>query len=249
MRAAHTAIERFQMFAFTAPATFAERTRGIVQRLKLRYGLNRHGNKRAPVDDLFYILLSRQTTECNFKAAYKNIRKRWPSWNSLVKARTSEIYQHVAVAGFGRQRAAEMKAIACRLSRDFGKVTLAPLSRLSTIDAEEYLTSLPGVGKKSARCVLMYAFNRQVFPVDVHCFRALNRLGLISCAGPVRNHEDEIQRMVPPDLRFTLHVTLVSLGRDVCHAGKPECYRCVLRDLCPCGATSSGSRHGKGAAQ
>jgi endonuclease III len=216
----------------------ASKIRHLSKKLRHHYGINRHGNKRLPIDDLFYILLSRQTTERNFKAAYSNLRRRWPRWDSLVEAPVSEIFHYVRVAGLGKQRAEELKSIARKLWGDFGKVTLSPLKTLSTYDAEAYLTSLPGVGKKTARCVLMYAFQRRVFPVDVHCFRALNRLGLIACEDPVRNHEDVIQEIVPPALRLTLHVTLVSLGRDVCHARKPQCHRCPIRGMCPTGATN-----------
>src|ERR1039458_3668776 len=91
----------------TSPGTgsLTERMRCIARKLRRHYGLDRHGNKRAAIDDLFYILLSRQTNEQNFRTAYKKLRTRWPSWNSLATARASEIYRHIHVAGFGWQRA------------------------------------------------------------------------------------------------------------------------------------------------
>jgi endonuclease III len=209
-----------------------DRIRYCARRLKNHYGLSRHGNKRVAIDELIYILLSRQTSERNFKAAYRKLRSQYRTWDGLLKAPERDIFEAVRGAGFGRQRTTEIKAIAARLSEDFGKVTLAPLSRYSTRRAESYLTVLRGVGKKTARCVLMYALNRQVFPVDVHCFRVLNRLGLISLRGAVRNHEDRIQEIIPRGLRYTLHVTLVSLGRDVCHSTSPECARCPVLNIC-----------------
>jgi endonuclease-3 len=212
-----------------------ERLRQCAKGLKNFYGLDRHGNKRIAIDELIYILLSRQTTEGNFKAAYRGLRTRCRSWNSLLETSDAEIYNAIKVAGFGRQRTTEIKALAERLARDFGSVTLSSLVRLDNARAERYLTSLRGVGKKTARCVLMYSLNRRLFPVDVHCFRILNRLGFISVGGPVRNHEDKIQTMVPPSLRYTLHVTLVSLGRDICHATRPECSRCPLLNMCQYG--------------
>ncbi|HEY1801368.1 MAG TPA: hypothetical protein VGG46_10580 [Terriglobales bacterium] len=184
------------------------------------------------MSDLIYVLLSRQTTERNFKAAYSRLKRRCRNWNQLATLKSSEIYEEVAIAGFGRQRAKELRTIALRLRADFGRVTLSPLRTWQTPEAESYLTSLPGVGKKTARCVLMYAFDRKVFPVDVHCYRILNRLGLINCAGPVRKHEDLIQDRIPPDLRLALHVNLVSLGRDVCHSTSPECGKCPMQKLC-----------------
>jgi endonuclease III len=210
----------------------ARQMRVCARILKRHYGLERHGNKSRPLDDLIYILLSRQTTEVNFKRAYLALRRGCRSWNRLLKTPTRAVFQMVGSAGFGRARAAEIKGIADRLYEDFGRVTLEPLRRMRTAAAERYLTSLPGVGKKTARCVLMYSLDRKVFPVDVHCFRVLNRIGAISCKEPIRRHEDEIQAKVPPQLRFALHVTLVSLGRDICHVVRPECNRCPIATIC-----------------
>jgi endonuclease-3 len=206
--------------------------------LRLSYGQPRHGNKANPLDEVFYIILSRKTTARNFAAAYKALRSWCSSWQDLVDMPVPAIRRLIGGAGLGNQRAREIKYIAARLREDFGKVTMAPLKRLETREAEEYLLSLPGVGRKTARCVLMYSLARPVFPVDVHCFRVLSRMGIINFRPPIRAHEDEIQALIPEPLRYSLHVTLVALGRDACRPRNPECHRCPILSQCRHGQTT-----------
>ena len=109
----------------------------------------------------------------------------------------------------------------------FGRLTLAPLQGLDDAAGEAFLTSLPGVGKKVARCVMMYSLGREVFPVDTHCWRIARRFGWVRptqkdghCAP---RDMDRLQNKIPPALRFSLHVNMVSLGREHCKAGAPLC--------------------------
>jgi endonuclease III len=202
------------------------------RRLRRAYGRPRHGNKSNALDELIFILLSRQTDDRSFSAAYRRLRREVGSWKNLPRLSTARIRRLVEAAGLGNQRAREIKQIARRLDRDFGSVTLSALSGMSTDEAEEYLLGLPGIGKKSARCILMYSLARPAFPVDTHCFRILNRLGVIEANLPIRQHEDKIQRLIPPSLRYSLHVTLVALGRDLCHSRTPRCAPCPIRTDC-----------------
>lgn len=204
-------------------------------RLRKCFGQPRHGNKTNPLNELFYILLSLQTSESNCQRAYRALRQRFPRWETLATATVSEIREPIEFAGFGLQRAGKISAVARQLKRDRGAVTLGFLKNLSTADAEHYLTSLPGVGKKTARCVLMYSLNRPVFPLDTHCSRVMKRLDFDIPEGSLRKSEDHIQELVPPNLRYSLHVTLVSLGRNICVSQKPRCHICPLMTLCPTG--------------
>ncbi len=231
--------------ADTNPGSIAA-TLGICERrLRARYGQPRHGNKSDPLNELFYILLSRQTTPTNLQNAYCALRRRFPRRAQLGRASLSSIQASINGAGLGPTRAREIRDIARRTRQDFGRTTLAPLRRMSTGEAEQYLLSLPGVGKKTARCVLMYSLGRPSFPVDVHCFRVLNRLGLVSLSPPVRNHEEHLQAMVPEKLRYSLHVTLVALGRDLCRPRDPDCLRCRLVPHCQWGRSRTDALRGQ----
>jgi endonuclease-3 len=112
---------------------------------------------------------------------------------------------------------------------------LSALRRMTTADAEAYLCSLPGVGVKSARCVLMYSLGREVFPVDIHSLRIMHRLGWVDWQGQrAESVADAAQRGVPPGLRKALHALLVQHGRLVCKS-RPRCASCILRAMCPSG--------------
>ncbi|MDO9012453.1 MAG: hypothetical protein Q7U78_11700 [Gallionella sp.] len=119
----------------------------------------------------------------------------------------------------------------------FGEPNLEPLRSMSDQEAEDFLLSLPGVGKKIARCVLMYSLDRQVFPVDTHCWRIARRLGWVRPTQKDRHcaqrDMDRLQSKIPPELRYSLHVNMISLGREICTASAPKCDKCPLAALCP----------------
>jgi len=118
----------------------------------------------------------------------------------------------------------------------FGEPTLKSLHKMSVKEAESFLLSLPGVGKKVARCVLMYSLGRQVFPVDTHCWRIARRLGWVR---PTQKDKhcaprdmDRLQSKIPPELRYSLHVNMISLGREICTPSSPRCDECPILALC-----------------
>lgn len=110
-----------------------------------------------------------------------------------------------------------------------------PLRRMRTEDAEELLRSMPGIGPKIARCVLLYSLGRDVFPVDSNCHRILRRLGFLPQHIDVKGSHDFLQRLVSQDIRRSLHVNFVHHGRSTCTIGVPHCDACTLLDLCPTG--------------
>ena len=143
--------------------------------------------------------------------------------------------------GLARLKAGQIVQIVGRLRRDFGRATLAPLTRMSDAEAEEYLVSLPGVGRKIAKCVLLYSLARQVLPVDVHVHRVAGRLGF-----RVKRRPDTSQQLledaVQPKWRYGFHVNAVAHGRTVCRPNNPRCSLCCLSVWCEYSSTSRTSR-------
>lgn len=208
----------------------------VVERiLRTRFGRPRHGNKLNPLDELLYVLLSLQTTEINCKRSYRALRQTFPRWTLLTAASVSAIRKPIEFAGLGAQRARKIAAIIRKIKDDHGRVSLRSLKTMSSDEAEGYLTSLPGVGKKTARCILMYSLRKPVFPLDTHCARILKRLGFDIPPGSLRKCEDRVQAIIPARLRYSLHVTMISLGRTICTSRRPLCYSCPLQRLCPTG--------------
>ena len=95
------------------------------------------------------------------------------------------------------------------------------------------LISLPGVGPKTAACVLLFSLDRPYFPVDTHVHRVSIRLGLVGERATAVQAQAALQEAVPPELVYDLHMGLIRHGRAVCVARRPLCSECVLADLCP----------------
>ncbi len=205
----------------------------VYKLLERTYRSPRLGNKKNPLNELLYIQLSLRTTGPSFERVYLGFKRRFPKWDGVYKANVKQIAKALFNAGLSNQKAANLKAILSKLKADFGRVSLAPLKEYNDREVEEYLCSLAGIGKKSARCIMLYSFERQVFPVDAHCFRIIKRLGWIKRDGENNDRiADKIQKMIPATLRYSLHVNMVAHGRSLCLERFPKCNICPLLKLC-----------------
>lgn len=209
-----------------------ERIESCCRLLARRYGNPRHGNKRDPLDELVYIILSTRTGEAVFRGIYRDLKKAFSFWDEVQGRRIGEFHRILAPGGLSSLKSYELLGVFSALRREFGRATLAPLRAMSDDEAERFLTGLPGVGKKVAKCVLMYSLDRQVLPVDVHTHRVAARLGFAAKRRPDTS-QDLIEAQVPAPLRYGFHVNAVAHGRTVCLPRKPMCGACVLREWCP----------------
>jgi len=151
--------------------------RRVTRLLAATYGSPNHDNKRDPLDDLVFIILSQMTTHHSFGRVFDRLKERYPEWDQVASTPLRRLRSVIKDAGLSNQKAPRLKAIVTKLRADFGRATLDPLRHWSTARAESYLTSLPGVGTKTAKCVLMYALDRRVLPVDTHVWRVARRIG------------------------------------------------------------------------
>jgi len=154
-------------------------TRRVARILRVRYKDFEHYNRRNPLEELLFILCSVQTQESNYRQTFTALRRRFPRMKMLAGATARQIAVPLRPGGLSGNKSKQIRKIFQRLSEEFGRPTLAPLAHLGDAECEAFLTSLPGVGLKVARCVLMYSFRREVFPVDTHCWRISRRLGWI----------------------------------------------------------------------
>jgi len=160
---------------------------------------------------------------------FRRVKAEFRPWRRLLEPDAEErLKALIAPLGLSNQKAPRVVAVARRLQEDFSAVTLAPLRRMSDDAAESYLRSLPGVGVKVARCVLMYSLGRDVCPVDTHVYRVARRTGLVEGDISYLQAHEAVQDAVPPELRYEVHVAFVQLGRDICGARRPDCGRCPL---------------------
>lgn len=205
--------------------------RRICVSLARSYGNPRHGNKRNPLNELVYIILSNRSRDPAFRSAYRALRRAYPSWNRVTRSCESDIANILRPYGLASLKARTLVEIMSALRREFGYPTLRTLRDMETDEAEAVLISLPGVGAKVAKCVLMYALDRPVLPVDVHVHRVAARLGL-----EVKKRPDTSQRLiedaVPARLRYSFHVNLLAHGRRTCLPRTPRCGDCCIAQFC-----------------
>ena len=219
----------------------ARRLRTIARRLERAYGRAPAPRHLPPIDELILTVLSQNTSDTNRDRAYADLRGAYPTWRAVADATSRGIARAIRRGGLGVTKAPRIRA-ALRSLRERG-VDLDHPRALGDMEDDELwdlLTSLKGVGPKTAACVLLFSLDRPFFPVDTHVHRVATRLGLVSPRATAVAAQAALQEEVPPDLVYELHMGLIRHGRAVCVARRPLCSECVLADLCPrVGVTSS----------
>ncbi len=214
----------------------AKKVNIIAKVLKKRYKDCNHHNKANPFDELLLILCSVKRGEKVYLRAFKSLKQAFPTFHKLSQASEKELSRQIEWGGLQNRKARALNKITAIIIKKFGKLTLAPLHKMTAADCEQFLCSLPGVGRKVARCVMMYSLAMSVFPVDTHCWRISKRLGWIEARDKQRSCSlrdmDDLQEMIPPKLRLSLHVNMVSLGRELCLASLPKCFKCPIAEYC-----------------
>lgn len=188
------------------------------------------------MDELIFIICSTRTTERGYRDTYRALRQRFPTNDILSAASVQEIADVIACGGLSQKKAMQIRGILEDVRSRFGRPTLDELRSWTDAECEDFLLGLPGVGKKVARCVMLYALGRHVFPIDENCWRVSVRLGWIrrtrrNRSGSPRD-EDRLQAKIPPQIRYSLHVNMISLGREFCTPNNPSCGGCPLNSLC-----------------
>lgn len=215
------------------PPRVRRRIRTIVARLQRIYGRQRWRTWGRPLDVLVGTILSQNTTDRNSDLAMARLRLAFPDWNALAQAPIWKIAGAIRPAGLHRQKAARIRAIIGRLIRQRGRADLDFLRHMDTQQVAHYLRSMPGVGPKTAACVLLFSLRRPVLPVDTHVHRVSVRLGLVPRGATAERAHELLGPVVPANLTYPFHVLLIRHGRSVCRARRPDHGRCVLADLCP----------------
>jgi endonuclease-3 len=205
----------------------------VVRLLDQAYGRPVWTPRFPPVDELVYTVLSQNTADVNTDRTFAALRARFPTWGALRDAPVAQIERAIALGGLAATKAPRIKAILAALSAAHGEPDLGVLERLSDGDAAAYLRGLPGVGPKTAACVLLFALGRPVMPVDTHVHRVAGRLGLIGSRLTAEQAHPVLTALAGPDDVYAAHVDLVRHGRRVCHARRPACGSCPLAGICP----------------
>ena len=214
------------------------RLRTVRDRLREAYGRPVNTPHRAPVDELVLTVLSQNTNDRNRDVAYARLRERFPDWAAVRDADPATVEEAIRPGGISHIKAGRIQEILRALGDDdLHWLETAPLEQ-----ARAFLTSLPGVGRKTAACVLLFSFDRPDVPVDTHVFRVGTRLGLFRPGASFDEAHDELLRLTDPADAFEIHVSLIRHGRRTCTARAPDCPACPLLRVCPYGRSQTRAR-------
>jgi endonuclease III len=211
------------------------RVRAVYDRLAREQGPFTPRSPLPVIDQLVATILSQHTSDTNSRRAYNDLRRRFPSWEEVVDAPVSEIADAIRSGGLAEQKAPRIKQVLATIEEQEGALDLKRLDDMGDQEVAEYLTAFPGVGPKTAACVLVFSMGRDAFPVDTHVHRILRRLGWVDEKASADVAHRQVAPLIPPAIRYALHVAFVSHGRRVCRARRPRCTECVIFDYCAAG--------------
>lgn len=214
--------------------------RAIRDRLRAFYGRPRNEPHHAPLDELVLTVLSQNTTDRNRDVAYARLRARFPDWQDVLSAPVSEVEDAIRPGGISRVKSQRIQALLATVAHE--ALALELLETTPREEALSYLERLPGVGRKTAACVLLFSFDRPELPVDTHVYRVASRLGLIRPRASFLEAHDALLSLTDPADVYELHVNMIRHGRRLCTARNPRCRECPLLSLCPYGRERTRDR-------
>jgi endonuclease III len=215
--------------SIVGPVTIEE----VIELLEQEYGARQWRPDRDPVDVLIQTILSQNTSDLNSDRAFASLKEAFDSWEAVASAPAERIAQAIQSGGLFRIKAVRIKQVLQQIQEQQGRISLDALKLMSMAEAEAYLMRLPGVGHKTASCVLLFSLGKPSLPVDTHVLRVARRLGLVDLRASADKAHTLLQEQLSPCLVYQFHVHMIEHGRRICHARRPRCNACRLRDVCP----------------
>lgn len=213
----------------------------VYEKLLATYGKPANEPDHDPLGGLIATILSQHTSDTNSERAYRQLITAFPTWEAVRDAETQKIAEAITCGGLANIKSARIQDVLHTLTEqqqaqgntgDLAVYLYDELARRTTAEALRYLRTLPGVGPKTAACVLMFHLDRPAFPIDTHVGRTLKRLGVIGSNVSIETAHALLERVLPEEWVYPLHVNLITHGRQVCHAQRPECAICALYNEC-----------------
>ena len=231
--------------------------RYVLDELRAYYGRPVWAQRLDPTSELVLTILTQNSADINAEVAFEALRHRYPSdgevrahnpgagwggpglpdgrapdWAAVEAAPLPELVDTIRPGGLANQKAPRIQATLRRIREERGDYSLDFLADMAALDGRAWLTSIDGVGKKTASILLLFSFGLPLFPIDRHVERVARRVGLVGPKVSVDDAHDLFLGMLGPDEMYEAHVTLIQHGRQICHAQRPECGRCPIRPRC-----------------
>jgi len=204
--------------------------RALRARLREMYGIPVMAPHEDPLGELVLTVLSQSTNDRNRDVAFLRLRDRFPAWEAVRDAPVEEIEEAIRPGGISKVKSVRIQAI---LDAIGDPLDLSWMRDAPVAESQRFLVGLPGVGRKTAACVLLFAYGLRDVPVDTHVSRVGMRLHLLEPGAPFDRLHDQLLAITPPGAELEFHVNLLRHGRRTCHARRPACESCALRRMCP----------------
>ena len=205
----------------------------IINLLSREYGYREWKPNQNPISVLIQTILSQNTSDRNSHKAFSYLSDSFDNWQAIANASIDEISKVIRSGGLGEVKAKYIKQTLETIKLKRGKLELDFLKKLTVAEARNWLMQLPGVGMKTASCVLLFSLGMPALPVDTHVFRVSKRLGLIPDNISVNEAHEMLENIVPNNAIYSFHILLLEHGRKICKAQRPRCYQCILQKICP----------------
>ncbi|CAA9557981.1 MAG: Endonuclease III [uncultured Thermomicrobiales bacterium] len=206
----------------------------VAATLDAAYGPRRWHAHGDPLDELVATVLSQHTSDTNTARAFASLKAAFPDYEAVRAAPTAAVAAAIRTGGLAQVKAPRIQRILDAIAAEHGALSLALLRGMGLDAARAWLLGLPGVGPKTAACVLLFALGLPALPVDTHVHRVARRLGAI---GPQVSAE-RAHAVLEADLGddrdrvYAFHLNAIAHGRAVCTARRPSCDRCPLTGCC-----------------
>ena len=201
--------------------------------LEQEYGPLEWHSYQDPIDVLIGTILSQNTSDTNSGRAFASLKASFDSWEAVASAPAEHVAQTIKSGGLSQIKAARIKQVLEQIEKEQGRISLDFLNAKTMAEAKDYLMRLPGVGHKTASCVLLFSLGKPSLPVDTHVFRVAKRLGLIDSRASIEKAHSLLQEQISSSKVYQFHIHMIEHGRRICHARQPRCNRCILRGACP----------------
>jgi len=216
-------------------STLSQRALKIHETLFEVFGEPTWRNPLPPVDELVSTILSQNTNDANRDRAFHALRAKFAAWESVRDANAGDVVAAIRPAGLANQKGPRIQQVLRQITEERGGLDLSFLKDLPLEEARSWLMKFNGVGPKTAAIVLCFSLGRPAFPVDTHIYRVTGRIGLRPEKMSVEQAHPHLESLLPPETYYAAHLNLIRLGREVCHARKPDCPNCPIRKLCDFG--------------
>ena len=216
-------------------STLSQRALKIHETLLKAFGEPTWRNPLPPVDELVSTILSQNTNDANRDRAFHALRAKFAAWESVRDANAGDVAAAIRPAGLANQKGPRIQQVLRQITQERGGLDLSFLKDLPLEEARGWLMKFNGVGPKTAAIVLCFSLGRPAFPVDTHIYRVTGRIGLRPEKMTVEQAHPHLEALFPPETYYAAHLNLIRLGREVCHARKPDCPNCPIRKLCDFG--------------